>query len=223
MTTNVPAQEGGGATMRRWLLFIGVSVIAGALGLIAARALQAPAQVPQIPGFLWPEPRSVPEFSLDGGDGQPFNLARLDKHWTFLFFGYTYCPDVCPTTLAQMREVMNTLREANAAEDVQVAFVSVDPARDTRDRLAEYVRYFDPAFLSASAADERLDAFTRALGAIYRIGEADENGNYEVDHTASVLLVDPLGRLVGIFGLPHDAKDIANRFSLIRRYVEEHA
>lgn len=222
MTASVPDGAGSGAMMRRWLLFVGVGLVAGALGLLAARALQTPA-APEIPGFLWPQPRSVPEFSLDGGDGKPFDLARLENRWTFLFFGYTYCPDVCPTTLAEMREVMTTLRENNAAEGVQVAFVSVDPARDTRERLADYVGYFDPEFLSASAADERLVSFTRALGAIYQIGEADADGKYDVDHTASILLVDPLGRLVGIFGLPHDAQDIAHRFSQMRRFVEEHA
>jgi protein SCO1/2 len=103
---------------------------------------------------------------------------------------------------------------------VQVVFVSVDPARDTPEHLAQYVRYFDASFLAATAAPARLEALTRKLGVVAVAGEPDAAGSYEVDHTASILLLDPRARLVGIFGAPHVAEDITARFRAMRAHVE---
>ena len=212
-----------GRTSRRIMLLAGVGVLAAGAGLVSARYLRSPPATPQIAGFLWPGPRPLGDFSLDAADGSPLDQSHLEGHWSFLFFGYTHCPDVCPTTLSVMHQVMTQLRGSDAAEDVQVVFVSVDPQRDTPDRLGEYTRYFDREFLAASAADERLQRFTRKLGVLYRAGEADAQGNYEVDHTASILLVDPRGRLVGIFSAPHEPGDIARRFGRMREHVEASA
>ena len=202
------------------MLLGALGLVAAGLGFGAARIFRAPAQMPEIAGFLWPGPKAVGSFSLDGAGGAPVDLARLEGHWNFLFFGYTYCPDVCPTTLATMHQVMEALRSTTAGEGVQTVFVSVDPGRDSLQRLRDYVAFFDPAFIAATASDQRLAEFTRKLGVLYRRGESNDAGGYEVDHSASILLIDPGGRLVGIFSAPHDPGDIARRFRKMREHVE---
>lgn len=209
-----------GLARRDLLLGAGVAVVAAASGVIAARRLAAP---PDVAGLLWPNPRTVPAMALLDADGQPFDNRRLAGRWSFIFFGYTYCPDVCPATLAQMAQVLRELRAEEGDGDVQVVFVSVDPKRDLGPRLGEYVRYFDAAFIGASAPQARIDDFTRALGVPYILGEPDADGHYLVDHYAAVLLVDPQGRWVGNFGAPHHSGDILARYRQIRDFVDARA
>jgi protein SCO1/2 len=222
MQKRMRTRHGQRGLARRTLL-LGTGLVAGAgAGMLAARYLLpgSPAVPPDLPGLLWPDPRTIPRMQLTDGSGATIGNERLMGRWTFMFFGYTYCPDVCPATLAQMAQVMKTLRANGAARDVQVLFVSVDPRRDLGPRLGEYVRYFDASFLGASAAEDRIEAFTGGLGVVYRLGEADESGNYPVDHTAAILLVDPDGRWVGIFNAPHEPEDIASRFQRMRDFID---
>lgn len=210
-------------TQSRKTLFLGLAL--GVIALIAGSQLylasrNAPPPAPPIPGLLWPNPKPVPEFGLTDQHGQPFTLARLKGHWTFLFFGYTHCPDVCPITLAVMNAVDGLLDASpGLAEATQFAFVSVDPARDTPEQLAKYVAYFNPDFIGATGSEEAIHDLTRRLGVVYMRGEPDAQGDYTVDHSASILLVDPEGRFVAVFGAPHDAKQIAERFRAIRDFV----
>lgn len=201
---------------------LSVAFGAAALGAAAALALRPePAAPPDIRGLLWPDPRPVAEFSLMDHEGQAFTPERLEGKWTFLFFGYTHCPDICPDTMARLRQVTERLAERpEGVEDVQVAFVSVDPERDTREHLKAYVEYFHPDFLGVTGSDQAIARMTRDLGIVYALGEAETDGSYLVDHSASVLLIGPEGRFVGVFGAPHDPADIAQRFEAMRRFIE---
>ena len=209
---------------RAWRNRAGVLMLASALGLGAGwLAITTPwrAPVPQpaaVPGVLWPNPRPIGDFALQDHHGRAFTRARLEGAWTFLFFGYTHCPDVCPTTLATLRRVEHDLAGRTSVPRRHV-LVSVDPARDTIDHLARYVAAFGPQFLGVTGSDGDLTKLARSVGAAYFRGESEPDGSYLVDHTASIMLVDPHGRLVALFGIPHDAARIATKFLELERAV----
>ena len=204
---------------------LAIALIAGTLVGVGAAAfvsskLEA-ARPPAVPGFLWPDPPALPEFTLTDQRGEPFGLDRLKGRWSFLFFGFTHCPDVCPTTLSMLAKVSRELEpDDGPGGDPQFVFVSVDPARDTPARLGEYVAYFDPDFLGVSGPDSALQPLARQLGIFVRRDAPDADGNYLVAHGAAVLLVDPQGRFVGVFQAPHDPVAIATSYRLIREFLE---
>jgi protein SCO1/2 len=192
-----------------------IGAAALALGVYSQQLFVRPPA--EIPGLLWPDPKPIQPFSLDDHRGQPFDLERLKGHWTLLFFGYTNCPDVCPATLAVLSSVARRLAGTPAARDLQYVFVSVDPQRDTPDRLAQYVTHFDPGFIGVTGPQERLGPFARQLGVLYMRNEADAQGAYTMDHSASVFLTDPQGRLLALIGPPHVPEEMAERLRQIRR------
>jgi protein SCO1/2 len=217
--------EKGRFAMRGRLFKLVFSVAAGTLIGVGAAAFVASklmeAQPPDIQGLLWPNPKEVQPFALADQRGEPFTLEQLKSRWSFLFFGYTYCPDVCPTTLAMLDKVSRELGQApTSIRDVQFVFVSVDPERDTPELLGKYVAYFNPNFLGVTGPDDALNALTRQLGIYAERGPPDANGDYLVGHGTAVLLIDPAGRLLGVFQAPYDPLDIAERFRLMRRFVE---
>nr|VFK55169.1 MAG: protein SCO1/2 [Candidatus Kentron sp. TUN] len=161
-------------------------------------------------------PRPVPSFTLMDHHGNSFTQADLQGQWTFLYFGYTSCPDVCPTTLGVLAGTHKILQERSVAMHPKFVFVSVDPGRDTQEQLAHYVPYFNPNFLGATGTEDEILALARSLGVVYRRSyEGDSEKNYLIDHSASVLLVDPKGRVVAVMSPPHDARSIAENFRKI--------
>jgi protein SCO1/2 len=153
-------------------------------------------------GHVLPVARAIPEFELVDHRGETFDRSRLEGEWSLLFFGYTYCPDVCPMTLQSLARVQ-ALMDPNAS--TQVVFVSVDPTRDTTARLAEYVEFFHPALVGASGDAAELERLTHAMGAFYRQGETGAQADdYLVDHSASLFLVDPQARLHAVLHEPQD-------------------
>jgi len=155
---------------------------------------------------LYPQPHAVPEFRLSRANGQSQDLASWRGHWNVVYFGYTSCPDVCPTTLAVFKQVWQDLGALK--EKVRFEFISVDPQRDTPEQLGKYVAFFSPDFVAATGSDEELTKLTRALGLIYS-RTTDANGVVQVDHSGSAVIVDPQGRLVGMFRPPFAAAAIA--------------
>lgn len=172
----------------------------------------------ELQAVLRPEPKALTDFRLAAGPtGQPFTLERLKGKWTLLFFGYTYCPDICPTALATLSAVFRKLDQyPDVIKDTQVVFVSVDPGRDRPERLAEYVAYFDERFSAVTGEVQEIDNLAHQIGAGYQIEPADSSGNYLVSHTGSVFIVDPQARLVGAFSFPHNVETIVGQFLKIR-------
>jgi len=162
-----------------------------------------------------PVPLEIPLFALTDHTGARFDESRLSDRWSFLFFGYTSCPDVCPITLGALRDMHGLLGESELS-DVQVVFVSVDPERDSLDRLGRYVPHFDPAFLGATGEEEQIDRLAVAIGVYHaRADEGSESG-YLVDHTSAVFLVDPSSQLRAVFPAPHEPGAMTDAFRRIR-------
>lgn len=199
-------------------LLIAAVVLAGAIAGIAAaqyfrRAEGVPPELERAAMFT--VTRALPEFALVDHAGQPFGPERLRGQWTFLFFGFVNCPDVCPTTLATLAAARKSLADLPGDLRPAVALVSVDPDRDTPDVLAPYVTHFDRSFTGLTGTRESVGALTGGLGVAVMVGPADADGNYSVDHTAAIFLVDPDGRVAALFSGPHEAGTIARDYRRI--------
>lgn len=164
--------------------------------------------------------RPLSAFTLQDHNNQPFSDQTLKGHWSFLFFGYTHCPDVCPIALKVMQDAWKQIPHdpANQAEP-RLFFVSVDPDRDTPELLKQYVSYFDPSFIGVTGKADEIDKLTGQLGILYGFEDKDpETGNYNVNHSAQFILIDPQGRMRAVISPPHDPATIASNFQTIREY-----
>ncbi len=178
-----------------------------------SRAILLPDQVMT----LFPAPKPLAAFAFKDHEDRAFDLSRLRGKWSFLFFGYTHCPDICPTTLATLaRAHENIAKSAAGAKDVQFVFISVDPNRDTAGKLGQYVTYFDTAFLGVTGDDAQLGNLAAQLGAAYQLAITPGMENYPVYHTTAVFLVDPRARYHAVFAPPLDAEGISRRFEVLR-------
>ncbi|MDM8566552.1 SCO family protein [Candidatus Halobeggiatoa sp. HSG11] len=174
-------------------------------------------------------PIPISKFSLTDHNGEELTIANLTKKWTFMFFGYTFCPDVCPIGLVNLNEVYKNLTEKeDLIEDkfkvnTQFVFVTVDPQRDTVEILKDYIPHFNKNFIGVTGKPEMIDSLTRPMGVAYRrTSEENSDGYYLIDHSASFVLIDPLGRMRATFSPPHDPKQITNDFRNMRKkYTEE--
>ena len=188
-----------------YLAFIVVAATSALAGYVAWNATQnrEPAAQPAL--LELPQSRAIPDFTLTDQDGEAFGPERLSGKWSLLFFGFTHCPDVCPGALYDLQRLGERLDAGKPVPPQQVVFFSVDPERDSPQRLKDYVAYFDPDFVAVTGEHETLEPLTRSLGIAYRI-EPHTAGTeaYSVDHSASILLVNPQGRLHGVFPAPHD-------------------
>ena len=152
--------------------------------------------------FLFDTPRDLGDFTLIDHRGETFSQVALQEKWTLIFFGFTHCPDICPTTLAELAELKSQLL-GTEAEAVQVVMVSVDPARDTTLRMAQYVPYFHPDFLGVTGEFGSILSFAQRLNAPFR-KVTDADGAYQMEHSANVMLVNPRGDYHGFFRAPLD-------------------
>lgn len=195
------------------------------IGAIAAAYYWSQPAVPEQADY-YPAGRDINPFTLTDADAQPFTPANLTGHWSFLFIGYTYCPDVCPTTLADLRSVYPALKKI--APTSQVVFISADPQRDDSARLKSYTAFFEPEFKAATAPHSALFPLVRNLGLVYSIVEGDRK-DYLIDHSASIVLINPEGKLVATFRpkvapgeVPHvDMQTMAADFARIVRLAGE--
>jgi protein SCO1/2 len=198
---------------RRWLVMaLSIALMGAAAGISLGLILPALRQPGMTALTLLPEPRLVGEFQLLDHDGRPFTLQDLHGRWSLLFFGFTNCPDVCPSTLYDLNLLSELLdaRRGNVEPLHRIVFISVDPERDTPVVLARYVAHFNPELTGVSGSQEQLTALSGQLGIAYQV-EAHQPGaeRYGVAHSSSVLLIDPDGRLRGAFTAPLDATAMA--------------
>ena len=167
-------------------------------------------------GTLLKQPREIVTFALEGTNGVPFNNQSLKNHWTMMFFGFTQCGSICPTTLAELSKMMTILHKQKVALP-QVVMISVDPERDSLEQLTHYLHSFNHNFIGARGHDEVVAKLTKDMGIAYtKIAmSADSESNYNIDHTGTIILLNPQGKLAGFFTMPHQASALAKDYLLV--------
>ena len=164
-------------------------------------------------GVIWYEtPRTFGFNPLTLANGETFSNKDLEGSWTLMYFGFTYCPDICPATLANLAQVMKELKAINpqVAEKVDVMLVSVDPGRDTPEKLAQYVDFFDESFTGATGDAANLKALTQQLNVAFEVVGDTSSDDYLVEHSAQVVLVNPRGDYQGFLKPPFKPKELAD-------------
>lgn len=183
---------------------IGLVLIVAFIGGIWAAVTIAPPDVkPQGPATTYfqtyPAPRGLPSFRLTEAGGEPVTNATLRDQWTVIFLGYTYCPDVCPTTMAGLNRIYPQLQQIPTEYPIKIMFLSVDPKRDTPARLRSYKQYFNDDFIAATGDHGQLFGLVRSFGLVYAMSESTDQPDYLVDHSASIVVVSPKAEVVGRF------------------------
>lgn len=208
-------------TMNRSLLLISALIFAGGGVLVALLTIDRPVQKPDTEAVILDQPRLIPDMILLDHYGTAWSPGRLQGQWTLVFFGFTHCPDICPETMVRMNQVHRMVEDGGRTMPPSVVFVSVDPARDTPERLAEYVPYFNRNFLGVTGSEEAILSLAGAMAVPVSIPDVDPSEDYEVDHGASISLVDPDGHIRAFFTPPHRVESIAEDYEAIVRYLRE--
>ena len=204
--------------MDRKILFVGLGA-AFLIGLVAVVNFIVNSS-PSYRGTTYEEPYPVaPEFVLTRSGGSSFQLSETRGRIVLLFFGYTSCPDVCPTTLAELNQSLGKLG-AEKAKQVQVIFVTVDPERDTPERVQEYVDHFNSSFIGLSGAENELAGVWQNYGVFREVVEGESALGYLVNHTARVTMIDRNGNLRVSFGFDTPVDDIVHDLELILKEKE---
>ena len=159
--------------------------------------------------YVFPEPREIQSIELTDHTGEPFTLEDLRGQWSFVFFGFTNCPDVCPTSMSVLAQAHRQLEEEypEAADDFQGVLVTVDPDRDDQQALARYVQAFSPAFVGVRGDKVATAQLTTQVNVVFAKVPADEGG-YQVDHSANIVIVNPRAHYHGFVRMPHEADTI---------------
>lgn len=208
----------------RTTVYILAAALAAALGLWAAQRYfghVSASQWPQTQAVrLFDPPRELPAFSLRQSDGTQLVPGELKGHWTLVFLGFTHCPDVCPTTLAQLAQAQKQWAGIPESTRPRVLFVSVDPERDTPDRIGEYAHAFHRDTFAATADVPALEQFARSLSMVFAKVPAEAGTpaeQYTLDHSAALAVLDPQGRMSGVVQPPFDPKAIAADMAALTR------
>lgn len=199
----------------RTTLVILIAALAAGLGLWAAQAwFAAPkSNLPRTEAVrLLPQPRELPAYSLQQSDHTQLVPGELRGHWTVVFLGFTHCPDICPTTLAELAQAQKLWAALPDPTRPRVLFVSVDPERDSPERIGEYAHAFHRDTLAATADVPALESFAKSLSLVFMKMAPEDGapaGQYSVDHSAALAVLDPQGRMAGVIPPPLQPKVIA--------------
>ena len=205
---------------KRTLPLLIIAVLAAIGGLWASQGLFGPmttdssraSPLPAVSSItLMSTPRVLPAFSLQQSDGTALTGEELHGHWTVVFVGFTHCPDICPTTLAELNGAQKQWAALPEATRPRVLFVSADPERDSPQLTGDYAHAFNTDSLAATAPLTQLEAFTRSLSLVFMKvpGPSGNPADYSIDHNAALIVLDPQARMAGVITPPFNPKAIA--------------
>ncbi|MDH3645197.1 MAG: SCO family protein [Gammaproteobacteria bacterium] len=160
-------------------------------------------------------PRALPDVTLSDEHSTRLARARFLDGWDILFFGFTHCPDICPTTLYELGQLSELLDDLSAARQPRIWLVTVDPERDTPQVLEDYLSHFGPHFSGITGSADEIALFAAGLGVAYQ--RITKDADYTISHTAALFLVDPAANQVALFSAPHDMASIAADYRLLTR------
>ena len=173
--------------------------------------------------IVLPKARELEPFELTGSDGEPFTREDLVGQWSFAYFGFTHCPDICPVTLSVMGRAHQQLLEPESgaeakAEAFQGIMVSVDPERDTPEVLDEFVTYFSPSFVGVTGTREKIAGLADQVSVAFAaMPDPDAPDGYVVDHTGNIVIINPRGHYQGFIRMPHSAEQVELAYETLRR------
>ena len=200
-------------TRRTWWILCVAALCAALAGFWLARELDSSG--PELASGTWlPRPKSIADFQLTDNDGKAFSMHDLQGKPSLVFFGFTHCPDVCPTTLLKLAQAMKTA----AVPNLRVIFVTVDPARDPPNVVGLYVHAFDPSFIGLTGDEKAIDKLALDFGVAVNKVELP-GGDYTMDHSAVVFLLNTRGQVAGIFTPPFDSRRLAEDFGRAAPYL----
>jgi protein SCO1/2 len=198
------------------------AIVAFVLGLFLARTLHAPREIPvpaTVNATILPQTRVLPALDLIDQDGQPLAADALRQGWTIVFFGFTQCPDICPTTLTLLAQTRKRLADLPISQQPQVLLISVDPERDTPAVLKPYVTFFDPGFRGATGTPAGVQQAATAFGVPFQKMPLPDGG-YTMDHGAGLFIVAPNGGIAAYSSPPLTAEGLASDFRAAVQYFE---
>ncbi|MCE5364318.1 SCO family protein [Pseudomonas anguilliseptica] len=186
-------------------VFVLVAIVALVLGLTVNKVLTSkgqgdPTVLLDAGIVLLPQSRNLPELSLTNQDGQTVAVDQLKDQWSLLFFGYTFCPDICPATLAQLRQLQGQLPPETLAK-LRIVLVTVDPHRDTPEQLKKYLDYFDAGFIGLTGEEATIQKLANGVSIPFIPADTSKE-NYTVDHSGNLVLIGPDGKQRGFIRAP---------------------
>jgi len=201
-----------------------IAALAIALGVLIQQYNSQPKGLPELKNTLiLPSPKALSMGVFVDQHAGYFSTPQLYGKWSIVFFGYTHCPDICPTTMHTLSEVKKHLVAKNSWGNYQVIMVTVDPARDTPAHLDDYVSFFDPKFIGISGELDTTTEFAKQLGILFIAQAATQNGAYDVDHSTALILLNPRGEMAGLISAPHTIDEISqDLIALADYYPQDH-
>lgn len=198
------------------IIFI-VVVLALFVNRISQERILSPKEMVANGAVMFSVPREISPLTLTDQNQQPFTNSRFKDKWTLVFFGFTHCPDICPTTLAQFDQVSEKLADTDYAADTQFLLVSLDPVRDTPEKMKPYVEYFNSDFIGVTGNFLSIHRFAKQLNVAFQKVVTDaETGEYTVDHGGNVALINPQGHYHGFYKPPLDVDRMVLTYKSVR-------
>ena len=201
-------------------LLAGIAVISGAVLVslyLSANAVTAQS-LRNDSFFVYDSPTGLETFSLIDDAGNEFTNEDLNGQWSLVFFGYTFCPDICPLTLASLKQFYELLGKHGENADIQVVMISVDPERDTQEVLSNYVKYFNTEFTGVTGDFAPIYTLARQMNITFNYVAMDDE-NYLVNHNGEVMLIDPEGNNVGFFKPPYHPEQMRENFLAVKKFL----
>lgn len=173
-----------------------------------------------ISGTVFPKAQNIPAFSLKDSNSNNFDDTQLLSKWSILFFGFTRCPDICPTTLTTLNKMSLKLDELPKKKRPQVIFISIDSEHDAADTADKYAKNFNKHFIGLAGSKTQIESLSKALGVVAKkITIGRNNADYIFDHSSTLYIINPKGQVQAIFTAPHDADVLAKDYrSILNKY-----
>ncbi len=206
--------------LQRILMIIGLATLAVVAGLWLQLRMSAPAVPPETNATLLRTARPIADVRLQDTLGNEFRIQQLQGRWSLVFFGFTHCPDVCPTTLTILGQVARSLSDLPEAQRPQLVFVTVDPERDVPSVIKGYVEHFDKNMIGLTGELAQIEALAAQLGVAFQKVPLDQGG-YSMDHSAAILMLNPGAELNAIISAPHTVEGISGDYRKIVEFMDE--
>ncbi len=166
--------------------------------------------------YLLDQQVAIADFNLIDQNKQAFTAEQIKGEWTFWFFGFTHCPDICPFTMGTLSAVMQMLKQEHDIDNIRTVFVSVDPLRDTPERMKSYLETFGNEVIGVSSTEPELATFIKNMGIVAKLPKAvNANDNYDVMHSSSIYLIAPNNAIAALLRTPHSVDDIVYNFQQV--------